>query len=203
MHSSPELSRELPVVHKHTKDPWLFLQSPLTQGLDLHSFTSVGEERKSTSVWPFVITLTDTAHAVLKWHCTAQPHERVSDPRRRPSPSRSGILWDTDRWNCLACSCTARCHRAVGSSGIHQYLRRKHTKRWLPCRLILTLYLQYRAIHPPTQFLPVRSTSKPSLQVHLYVLSMFSHTPFWQISGSRAHSLISEKVKNSVLNIRL
>lgn len=38
---------------------------------------------------------------------------------------------------------------------------------------------------------PVRSTSNPRLQLHLYVLNMFSHTPFWQMSGSRAHSFIS------------
>lgn len=40
MHSRPELSRELPVRHKHTKEPWLFRQSPLMQGLDWHSSTS-------------------------------------------------------------------------------------------------------------------------------------------------------------------
>lgn len=34
MHSRPELSRELPIEHKHTNDPWLFLHSPLIQGLD-------------------------------------------------------------------------------------------------------------------------------------------------------------------------
>lgn len=58
----------------------------------------------------------------------------------------------------------------------------------------------YKAVHLPIQFLPVRSTSKPSLQVHLYVLSIFSHTPFWQTSGSRAHSLISEKANIKLLN---
>lgn len=34
MHSRPEVSRELPIEHKHTKDPGLFLHSPLIQGLD-------------------------------------------------------------------------------------------------------------------------------------------------------------------------
>ena len=48
--------------------------------------------------------------------------------------------------------------------------------------------------YPPTQLFPVMSTSKPALQLHLYVLSMFSHTPLKQMSGSRAHSLISGEV---------
>lgn len=59
----------------------------------------------------------------------------------------------------------------------------------------------YGAVDLPTQFLPVRSTSKPSLQSHLKVLTMFSHTPFWQRSGSRAHSLMSEEAKNNLLNV--
>lgn len=145
-----------------------------------------------------------------KWHCTVQQNERVSDPRRRRSRDQRCILWDTDRWNCLVCSCTDRFHRAACSSDTHQYLR-KNTDRetwWLSSHWILIwgLYTwrgqgHYRAINLPTQFLPVRSTSKPSLQVHLNVLNIFSHTPFWQMSGSRAHSLISEKARNNLLNI--
>lgn len=47
MHSRPELSRELPVRHKHTKEPWLFRQSPLMQGLDWHSSTSGDTETRT------------------------------------------------------------------------------------------------------------------------------------------------------------
>lgn len=46
IHSSPVLSRVLPIEHKHTKEPWLFLQSPLIQGLDLHSSTSARDKFK-------------------------------------------------------------------------------------------------------------------------------------------------------------
>lgn len=44
MHSSPELSSELPVEHKQTNDPLLFTQSAFTQGLDTHSSTSAGNK---------------------------------------------------------------------------------------------------------------------------------------------------------------
>lgn len=50
MHSSPVLSRELPAEHKHTKDPWLFTQSPFIQGLDSHSLTSVGHKNETTNL---------------------------------------------------------------------------------------------------------------------------------------------------------
>lgn len=46
IHSSSELSSVLPTEHKHTKEPLLFLQSPLIQGLDLHSSTSKGDKKK-------------------------------------------------------------------------------------------------------------------------------------------------------------
>lgn len=83
-------------------------------------------------------------------------------------------------------------------------LRMGGTETWKASYFTLVwaapLHIQwYRtAADLPMQFLPVRSTSKPSLQAHLYVLSMFSHTPFWQMSGSRAHSLISEKTHSDL-----
>lgn len=46
IHSRPELSSELPIEHKHRNDPGLFLQSPLMQGLDSHSFTSAGDRNR-------------------------------------------------------------------------------------------------------------------------------------------------------------
>ena len=48
MHSRPALSRVLPTEHVHTKDPWLFTHSPLIQGLDSHSFTSMGQKNRHT-----------------------------------------------------------------------------------------------------------------------------------------------------------
>lgn len=133
----------------------------------------------------------------MQLHCAAQGNEGVSDPRRRLSRDQSEIPSNTGRRNSPACSGTDHFHRAAGSSGTHRYLKaqtgtRDDTGFWdQSCR-----QGHYRTVHPPTQLFPVRSTSKPSLQVHLYVLSMFSHTPFWQMSGSRAHSLISAKTIN-------
>lgn len=133
----------------------------------------------------------------MQLHCAAQGNEGVSDPRRRLSRDQSEIPSNTGRRNSPACSGTDHFRRAAGSSDTHRYLKsqtgtRDDTGFWdQSCR-----QGHYRTVHPPTQLFPVRSTSKPSLQVHLYVLSMFSHTPFWQMSGSRAHSLISAKTIN-------
>lgn len=144
---------------------------------------------------------------------TERQNESISDLRRRLSQDQKGILWDIDKWNCPVCSCTDRFHTEACSSDTHQYLRKNTDRHKTFFTLAFDLRLftlnfprcqgHYRAVHLPIQFLPVRSTSKPSLQVHLYVLSIFSHTPFWQMSGSRAHSLISEKAKNNLLNIRV
>lgn len=45
------------------------------------------------------------------------------DPRRRRCEDQSGILWDTDKWNCQGCFCTDHFHTAVCASGTRQYLR--------------------------------------------------------------------------------
>lgn len=85
IHSSPVLSRELPTEHVQTNEPWLLMHSPLMQGLDSHSFTSED---------------TETGRALaesLGRDGRLQRAERSSDPRRRPSPGRSGTLWDTGR----------------------------------------------------------------------------------------------------------
>lgn len=111
MHSSPVLSRELPVEHRHTKDPWLFLQSALIQGLDSHSSTSVGHKNK---VW-------DSADAAIKSRCAAT--REWTDPRKRPSRGQSEIPWDTGRWNSPVCSCTDHFHTAACSSDTHRYLK--------------------------------------------------------------------------------
>lgn len=71
MHSRPELSRELPIEHKHTNDPWLFLHSPLMQGLDEHSSRS-GETETSAC-------RSETLEAC------GGPRGPTTHPRRRPS----------------------------------------------------------------------------------------------------------------------
>lgn len=91
-------------------------------------------------------------------------------------------------------------HRPLSQSRlfiIHSLMSEKtKTKRWNDYGR--SYKSSKETCHLPTQFLPERSTSKPVLQVHLYVRCMFSHTPFWQMSGSRAHSLMSEKAEGTL-----
>lgn len=157
-------------------------------------------------------TVRQYATAALWWRQSVRQNKWVSDPRRRLCQHQRGIRWDSDRWNCLACSCTDRFHTASCSLDIHRYLSKKTTRRDFDYTDLDIIHYtgcavvqiggggggRYAAVDLPTQFLPEWSTSNPSLQLHLYVLSMFSHTPFWQTSGSRAHSLISEKPENNL-----
>lgn len=199
IHSSPVLSRVLPIEHKHTKEPWLFLQSPLIQGLDLHSSTSARDKFK-----PQVLALSirygrhsdDIQYSHTAWvRMSHRPWQMsVSELKTYPlghwQVKLPGVFL---HWP-FSHSCLFTTHSSI-SEGKH--------KRGKPVVLIaMPLYLgghsllcevTQHTVDLPTQFLPVRSTSKPSLQAHLYVLSIFSHTPFWQMSGSRAHSFISEK----------
>lgn len=85
IHSSPVLSRELPTEQVQTNEPGLLMHSPLMQGLDSHSFTSEDTEADRPLA------------ERLRQEVRLQQAERSSDPRRRPSPSRSGTLWDSGR----------------------------------------------------------------------------------------------------------
>lgn len=198
--SSPVLSSELPMEHKHTKDPWLFLQSPLTQGLDWHSSTSVGDKNKQQisffSRWSFLINLKNRRHSTcfdkVTLYCTTESiwvNERVSDPRRRLSQDQTDILWDTDRWNCLVCFCTDRFHTGACSSDTHQYLR-KNTDRerhndfpFTGCIHIYFEYIVYKEDKANKEQLTYRHSFCPSglsQSLHCRCICMsssYSHTP--------------------------
>lgn len=199
------LSSVLPTEHKHTKDPWLFLHSPLIQGLDKHSSTSVGKRNKH-QVWNIshLFFFFDTADTALAAQMENEPLTFADVCPWIKAVSFVTLTGET-AWRVPAQTVFTKLpvYQALiniwGKAQTQRLVDFPHTS--FSFEAFHFLRGDYRAVDLPMQLLPDRSTSNPSLQVHLYVLNIFSHTPFWQMSGSRAHSLISEKAKNSLLNI--